>query len=163
DERTGPAAHVDQVMPVEIVARQPRQLEAHDDADFATGDRGHDAAEAAARLGQSPTSTLILVDDGDALAVPAQRDRLLDEPVLKALALEVVADLAQRGLPNVDESHTLLMLGAYLESIGGGRRHGLHRLTPFFREVLCAARAMSCVQMATASVRQRSGSRFQSA
>ena len=95
DQGVGPAAQIDQVVPVEVVARQARQLEAHDDADLAACDGGHHAAEAAARLGQRAALALVLVDDDDALAAPAQLRGLLGESVLKPLALEVVSDLAQ--------------------------------------------------------------------
>ncbi|MBK7583380.1 MAG: hypothetical protein IPI67_24720 [Myxococcales bacterium] len=52
DQRTRPATQVHEVMPVGIVARQARHLEAHHDADLAAGNGGHQPAEAGACSGQ---------------------------------------------------------------------------------------------------------------
>lgn len=83
-------------MPVEIVARHARQLEAHHDANLAARDGRDDVAEADARLRQSPAAPLIFVDDDDAVLLPAKRRGLLCKTVLEALALEVASNLAQR-------------------------------------------------------------------
>jgi hypothetical protein len=54
---------------------------------------------------------LILVDDLDLIARPAQGHGLLDECVLPRRGFFVFEDLLQGGLADVDDGQTLVMIG----------------------------------------------------
>jgi hypothetical protein len=94
-------------------------------ARLAACDGGHHGAQAARRQRQCAALALILIDDGDAFVAPAQMRPLLGESVMRALALDVVADLARGRLLYIHEGQKLLMLGADLDSIGDGCVHPL--------------------------------------
>src|SRR5260370_11181457 len=116
-------------MPVEIVARQPRQLEAHHDADLAARNRSDHVAEATARTGQRGALALIFVEHDDPCSrVQPSATACSAKPYCKR-ALEVVAHLARRRLSDVDEREPLLVLASDLHEING-RRHRSSSLLP---------------------------------
>jgi hypothetical protein len=103
---------MDQVMPVGIIARQARELQAHHNPDLAPRDRRDQLPEPGARLRDRAAPPLIVVQ-GDHLGVaPAQGPRLLGEGVLPPSTLLVFAHLRGRRLSDIDIGRAFAMLGA---------------------------------------------------
>jgi hypothetical protein len=71
--------------------------------------------------------TLILINDDDVLAGPAQIDRTLHEIILTSGTARVVAHLDQGGLPDVDESLSIKMVRPDFVGVEWGE----HDQTPF--------------------------------
>ena len=96
DQGIGHAAQVQEPVPVGVIARQARDLEAQDDADLGEGDIGRQPGEAGALGEPRAREALVVVDDGDLIAVPAELDGAMDQRVLSLRRLAMVLDL--RGL-----------------------------------------------------------------
>ena len=110
DQGIGDAGDPQQLVPVGVVSRQARDLQAENDAHIAGGDAPHQVAEATAVSAVGPRLALILVDHPDTLGSPAERRRLVPQPVLAPRALGVLHDLAKRGLPHVEAGLALQMM-----------------------------------------------------
>ena len=95
-------AQFEQLMPIAIVARQPRGIEAEHQPGIAQPDLGDQPLEAVSLGARRPRLAEILVDDADALARPAQPDGTVDKTILKLGAFLVLADLVDRGLAHID-------------------------------------------------------------
>ena len=99
-------------MPIGRVARQSRDLQAHDDAGLGERDLADEFLEAIAGDGVGSGLAEVAVDDMDALGRPACGDRAITQRILALRALAVLGDLAQRRLANIE-------IGVALEMIGG--------------------------------------------
>jgi hypothetical protein len=113
-------------MPVGVVARQPRDLEAEHDPGLAQTDVGDEALEPLAVGGAGAGLALVGVDHNDLIDWPAELDRALTQRVLTLSALGVGVHLSQRRLTHIEISVASEMLGADL----GGQRAGAHRSPP---------------------------------
>lgn len=104
-------ADFQELMPVLVGACQAAHLQAEDDADLVEGDGGEQALEAEPAHGGLAALPLILVDNLDLVARPAQGHGLLDEGVLPRGGLLVFEDLLQGGLAHVDDGRAPVVLG----------------------------------------------------
>ena len=95
-------AQFEQLMPIAVVARQPRGIQAEHQAGIAEPDLGDQPLEAMPLGTRRARLAEILVDDVDALARPAEPDGALDQTILQLGALLVLADLLDRGLAHID-------------------------------------------------------------
>ena len=86
-------AQLEQLMPVAVVAGQPRGVEAEHQAGVAEPDLGEEPLEAVPLVARGARPAEILVDDVDPLARPAEPDGPLDQAVLQLGALLVLAYL----------------------------------------------------------------------
>ena len=103
DQGVGQGAQVDQTVPVGIVAGEAGDLEPEHEAGAAESDIGGEAVEAVALVGGLAGEAEVLVDDGDAVAVPAKRFGPGGQGVLAAGRFGVVLDLGRTRLADVDE------------------------------------------------------------
>ena len=110
DQGIGDAGDPQQLVPVGVVPREPRDFQAENDAHLAGGDAPHQIAEAAAVAAVGSRLALVLVDHPDALRRPAERRRPLAQPILAPRALGVLHDLAKRGLAHVEAGFALQMM-----------------------------------------------------
>ena len=117
DQRVGERADLQQSMPVGVVARQPRDLQAEHDPGLAQADVGDEPLEPFAVGGARAGLALVGVDHDDLLDRPAERDRALTQRVLALRALGVGLHLAQRGLAHVQIRGPREMLGGDLRAI----------------------------------------------
>jgi transposase len=108
DQRVHQPAQIEELIPVAIVARQPRDLEPEDGPRMAQAHLGHQPLKArAAHRGRARLAQILI--DHDHL-MPPESPRMPLEIVLAATALVVVTDLVERRLPHVDEGGTTEML-----------------------------------------------------
>jgi hypothetical protein len=102
DERVGEGAELEEAVPVGVVARQARALEAQHDACLVERDVGNEALEALPICGRRPGLALVDIDDDHLLALPAEGDRPARQVVLASGGLGVVGDLVEAGLAHVE-------------------------------------------------------------
>ena len=102
DQHAEQRAQFQQLMPVAIVARQARGVEADDQAGMAEADLGDQLLEARTFGRAGAGLAEILVDDVDPLARPAPGFSPLNQTVLQLGTLLMLLDLGQRGLAHVD-------------------------------------------------------------
>ncbi len=101
DQRVGQRAQIQQLVPVGVVAGQPADLDAEDDADPAQADVGDQILESFPR-GRFRTGTAqVGVDHPHLMRVPAQRDRTFAQLVLPQQAFGVLSQLGQRRLADI--------------------------------------------------------------
>ena len=106
-------------MPVGRVARQSRDLQAHDDTSLRERHLADQLLEAVTCDGAGSGLAEVAVDDTDALCRPARCYGAIPQRVLPLSALTVLGNLAQRRLANIEIRITPDMIGGYLEV-----RHG---------------------------------------
>jgi len=94
DERVGKAAEIEELVPVAIVAGEPRDIETDDGPGVPETDLGHQPLEARPSRGRGSRLPEVVVDH-DHLA-PAQAAHVVLQIVLTTPALVVVPDLCQR-------------------------------------------------------------------
>ena len=99
-QRVDDAAHLDELLPVAAIAREPRDLPGRHRADLAEADLGHHALEAGARGPARRRAAEVLVDDLD--LGPAQLHEPVAHGVLQHLALAVVLNLMGRRLADIE-------------------------------------------------------------
>lgn len=112
DEGVRESAEIEELIPIAIVAGQPRDVETDDSAGVPEADLGHEALEARTPGSRRAGLAEIFVDH-DHLA-PAQAACVVLQVVLTAAALVMMTDLRERGLTDVHEGRTVQMLGADL-------------------------------------------------
>ena len=95
-------AQFEQLMPIAVVARQPRGIQAENQPGIAQPDLGDQPLEAMSLGTRRPRLAEILVDDADALTRPAEPDGAVDKTILQLGAFLVLADLVDRGLAHID-------------------------------------------------------------
>ena len=93
EQGVGDSAQVEEAIPVGVVARQARDLQAEDDADLEEGDVGGELSEAGPLGDAVRRDALILVEDRDLFARPAEVDGALDQGILPRGRLAIVEDL----------------------------------------------------------------------
>lgn len=115
NERRSQRAQFDETMPVRGVARQSRDLQAHDDAGFAKRHLAHELLKAVACGAAGTRLAEIAIDHMNALDRPARYNCALAQRILALRALAMFGDLPQRGLANIQVRITLEMVGRDLE------------------------------------------------
>ena len=121
DERLGERADLQKPVPIGRVARQPRDLQAHDDARAPRADLRHPLLKAAAvALGAGLAE--IAVNHVNALGRPPERHGLLAQGVLARRALGILQHLAQGRLAHIQVGITLEVMGHH--ALGIVSRHG---------------------------------------
>ena len=120
DQRIGEAAELDEPMPIGVVARQARDLEAKHEADVGEGDFGGEPGETRSRDKAGAGEPEILIDDDDAIGGPAELTGSGGERILSIGRLAIVLDLGGAGLAQVDDGHAGKVTGGDLlgESFG---------------------------------------------
>ena len=101
DQRVSQRAQIQQLVPVGVPSREPRDLDPEHDPDPAQADVSDQPLEAVAPIGALPRAAEVGVDDYHLAGVPAERDRPLAQLVLALQALGVVLDLRHRRLAHV--------------------------------------------------------------
>ena len=96
DQCVGVGAQLQQLLPVDGVARQPRDLEPEHDADLAQPHRGDQLLKAVAAGAIRSGTSEILIDHVNALLRPAERQRPFAQRILSSRALTILDDLAWR-------------------------------------------------------------------
>src|SRR3982750_2817557 len=89
-------------MPIAVVARQPRGIEAEHQPSITQPDLGDQPLEAISLGTRRPRLAEILVDDADALTRPTEPDGAVDKRILKLGAFLVLSHLVNRGLAHID-------------------------------------------------------------
>lgn len=110
DQNPEQRAQVEELVPVPIVARQPRRVETDHQAGVAEADLGDQPAEALALDAARTGLAEIVVDDMHALGRPAERDGAIDEAILQLGALLVMPHLVHGRLADVDVGQPAAML-----------------------------------------------------
>ena len=123
DQRVSDRADLDESVPVRGVPGEPRDLESHDDSCPAHPDFGDEPLEAAAAFGAGAGQAEVVVDHGDLLDGPSERDRALPKVILAPRALRVLEHLAEGGLADVEVGGPLEVVRAHLlvRSVGAHR------------------------------------------
>jgi hypothetical protein len=101
DQRVGQRAQIQQLVPVGVVASQPRRLDPEHDADLAQPDIGDQLPKPGARTRRSTGTAQVLIDHPHLAQRPAQRRGPLPQLVLAGQALGVLHDLRRGGLPHI--------------------------------------------------------------
>ena len=150
-------AQLQQLVPVAVVAGQPRCVQAEHQARLAQPDLRHQPLEALPLQAGRAGLAEVVVDHRDPFARPAEPGSPLDQAVLQFGALLVLADLPGRGLADVDIGELGAMRGG--DPLGGLIRDGQHDAPP---RAACApargrragpvARALSWAASAMAAV-----------
>ena len=113
-------AQLQQLVPVLARAGQPAHLQAEDQPDVVEGDLGQQPLEPGPALDRLAALAQVVVDDGDAVAGPAEGDGAVGQGVLAGGRLLVVDDLLGRGLADVDDGRAVEVPGPEL-----GRAEGV--------------------------------------
>ena len=114
DEGVGQAADFNEAIPVAATAGQSRGFQTQNGAGAAETDLGHQVLEAIASEGGGPGESLVLIDDLDAFLGPSQLVGASRQVILAGGAGGMLADLDGTGLPDVDQSLAVEMVGADL-------------------------------------------------
>jgi hypothetical protein len=105
DQRSGHRAEVDQMMPVTVVAGQPRSFQRKHGTDGARADCCQQPSETWAFYRAGTGAALIFIDHGDTLK--AQQLRTFTQIVLPSLSFQPCAYLLHRRLPNINAGASL--------------------------------------------------------
>src|SRR5437773_5401850 len=89
-------------MPVAVVAGQARGIQTQDQSRLAQTDLANQTLEAVPFSAGCPGFAEVIVNDGDALAWPAERDGAIHQVILKFGDLLMLANLTGRGLANIN-------------------------------------------------------------
>ena len=125
DQGEGDRTDVEQMIPVPVGAGETRDFECEDQANLAQrhiGDHGLEADPVAARAGSGNAEIFIHLDH--AFARPTEVDRVMRQSPLSLLGLEVLADLAGRGLTDVDAGQPGVLARGDLLTIHDSRPPG---------------------------------------
>ena len=117
DQGVGHTAQIEEAIPVGVVAREARDLEAQDEADLRQRDVGGEPREADALSDAGAGEAQVFVDDRDLLTMPAEGDRAMDEGILPLGRLAVVLDLRGARLPDIDHGSAMRVAGRDLARV----------------------------------------------
>ena len=136
DEGVEHGTDLEQLVPVSARARQARHLHAEYEADMAEPDLGDEALEAGTAFNGRARASLVVVDNNDGLARPAELDGALGQGILQPGRLPVVFNLLHRGLADVDHRRPCAVAAVDLvHCTEAGWESGLHhRPSPWSQE-----------------------------
>ena len=109
EDRPEDGAHLQEIVPIPVVAGDTAHLDAEDQADVLHGHLGQEALKSAPTVGPTTAQALIVVDDQDAIPRPAQGDRMVGEGILPLPRLAMIEDLLWLGLADVDDGEAIEM------------------------------------------------------
>ncbi len=112
EERVDHSAHLDQLVPIAIVAREPRDFDGGDGSDLPETHLRNHSPKPGPSVRRRRRSALILVDELD--LGPAETADALLHCVLQPRALGVVHELVLRRLPHIKHRAALQSLGGDL-------------------------------------------------
>ena len=101
DQGVGDRAQIQQLIPVGVVAGQPRHLDAQHDPDLAQPDVGDQLLEPDPPLGLRPGAAQVSVDHHHLVGRPAQRNRTFPQFVLAGKGFGVLDHLRRGGLAHI--------------------------------------------------------------
>jgi hypothetical protein len=101
DQRVGDRTQVQQLIPVGVVAGQPRHLDAQHDPDLPQADIGDQLLEPGPTGGLRPRAAQIGVDHHDLMGRPTQHHRPLTQLVLAGKGFGVMNHLRRRRLAHI--------------------------------------------------------------
>ena len=122
EERPEDGAHLQEVVPILVVAGEAAHLDAEDQADMVHGHLGQQPLESAPPVGRPAAQPLILVDDQDAIPGPAQGGRVVGEGILPLPRFAMVEHLLGVGLADVDDGEAVEV---EVEDLGRSQDAGL--------------------------------------
>jgi hypothetical protein len=94
DQGVGEAAQIEQAVPLGVVAGEPGNLDAEQDADVAEGHLGGQVGEAGSVHNAGCRQPQVVLHELDLVAAPAEFDGAIDESVLAAGRFGVAFELA---------------------------------------------------------------------
>ena len=94
-------AQLEKLVPIPVVARETRGIQAHHKASLAKADFRDQPLKAMTISARGPGFAKIVVDDMNPLAWPAEQGCSLHQPILQLGALLVMPDLPRRRLSNI--------------------------------------------------------------
>ena len=115
-------------MPIPVIARKTRRIQAHDQAGFTQAYLGDQCLEAVPIFARCARLTEIVINDTNPLAWPAERDCPFNQPILQLRTFLMVADLPWRGLPHIDEAK--LRAVRRRDALVSRWRRGQHKVFP---------------------------------
>ena len=103
DDHAEQGAKLEELVPIAVVARQARGIQAEDQAGLAQADLRDQVLKAVPAITGRPRAPEILVDHLDPFSGPAQHHRAIDQTVLQLGALLMLTHLTGRRLAHIDE------------------------------------------------------------
>ena len=107
EDRPEDGTHLQEIVPILVVAGDPAHLDPEDQADMLHGNLGQEALESASLVGRPATLSLVVVDDQDAIPGPSQGDRMVGEGVLPLPRFAMVEHLLGVGLAHVNDGDAI--------------------------------------------------------
>ena len=107
EDRPEDGTHLQEIVPIPVVAGDAAHLDPEDQADMLHGNLGQEALKSAPLVGRPAALPLIVVDDHDAIPGPSQGDRVVGEGVLPFPRFPMVEDLLGIGLAHVNDSEAV--------------------------------------------------------
>ena len=122
EDRPEDGTHLQEIVPILVVAGDAAHLDPEDQADMLHGNLGQEALKSAPLVGRPAALPLIVVDDQDAIPGPSQGDRVVGEGVLPFPRFAMVENLLGIGLAHVDDGEAIEV---EIEDLGGSQDAGL--------------------------------------
>ena len=129
EDRPEDGTHLQEIVPILVVAGDPAHLDAEDQADMLHGNLGQEALKSAPTVGGPAAQTLVVVDDQDAIPGPSQGDRMVGEGILPFPRLAMIEDLLWVGLAHVNDGEPIEMK---IEDLGRSQGARPDRCRPEF-------------------------------
>ena len=107
EQRPEDGTHLQEIMPILVVAGDAAHLDPEDQADMLHGNLGQDALESAPLVGRPAAQPLIVIDDQDAIPGPSPGGREVGEGILPFPRFAMVEDLLGIGLAHVNDGETI--------------------------------------------------------
>ena len=103
EDRPEDGTHLQQIVPILVVAGDAAHLDPEDQADMLHRNFGQEALKSAPLVGRPTALALIVVDDQDAIPRPPQGDRVVGEGILPLPRFPMIEDLLRVGLAHVND------------------------------------------------------------
>jgi hypothetical protein len=130
-------AQLKELVPVAVVAGQPRGVKAEHETRLAQSNLRDQALEALAGVTEGTGASQVLVDYPHPLPGPSQQDRSVNQAILQFGTFLMLADLASGRLAHVDIGQLGAVRGR--DPIVTGRYHGQHGGSPDQRMPVCSS------------------------
>jgi hypothetical protein len=114
DQHPEQRAQFQQLMPITVVARQPRGVEAQHQPCLAEADLGDQPLEAATAIARGAGLPKVVINDFNPFLGPTKRRRPVDQPVLQLRALLMLPDLTGGRLAHANVGQFGAMRGRHL-------------------------------------------------
>ena len=107
EDRPEDGTHLQEIVPILVVAGDAAHLDPEDQADMLHGNFGQEALKSAPLVGRPTALSLIVIDDHDAIPGPSQGDRVVGEGILPLPRFPMVEDLLWIGLAHVNDGEAI--------------------------------------------------------